>query len=207
MCIEWLLFASKCEHFSAAKLTWLFSLGMKQAFKNLLCFFLSVSGVSSTVSISSFFLHRVSENQKVHGQYRGDIFLISQTVSVQWSVTRSQDFLHPHPVDEVMLTFTILYMKFVGGQEFWSREEPDPFWDLQSGRCAHCSVDNEDYNTLVFDPGDVWTTDNLSKFYRQWVLSFVFPCKAFMTFLIILLKSSKVIHLSYCTVDTGNVES
>lgn len=52
---------------------------------------------------------------------------------------------------------------------------------------------------------DVSTTDNLSKFYRQWVLSLAFPCKAFVTFLTNLLKSSKVIHMSYFTVDTGNV--
>jgi len=55
---------------------------------------------------------------------------------------------------------------------------------------------------LSLNTGNVWTTDNLSTFYRQWVLSFVFPCKTFVTFLINLLKSLKVIHLNYFTVDS-----
>lgn len=52
---------------------------------------------------------------------------ISQAVCVQWAVTKNYDFLHPHLVDGVMLTFTLLYMEFVGGQEFCPKGEPDPF--------------------------------------------------------------------------------
>lgn len=152
MCTEWLFFASKCELCIAAKLTWLFSLGMKQAFKNLFCFFLSVSGVSDTVSISMAILLTAQgiREQKKYMVSNEEPSFYWQAVCVQWAVTMNYGFLHPHPVDGVMLTFTLLSMAFVGGQEFCSKGEPDPFWCLRSGRCERCNVDNEDYNSLIF---------------------------------------------------------
>lgn len=65
----------------------------------------------------------------------------------------NHDCLHPHPADGITFTFTIPHMEFVGGQEFWSREEPDPSGCLRSGRCERCNVDSEDYDALVFKSG------------------------------------------------------
>lgn len=74
------------------------------------------------------------------------MFLLSK----QGSVVMNHDCLHPHPADGIKFTFTVLHMEFVGGQEFWSREEPGC---LRSGICEHCNVDSEDYDASVFKSG------------------------------------------------------
>lgn len=75
--------------------------------------------------------------------------LSSEAMNVQWSVMMTHNFFHPHPVHGTG-HITTLYMEFVGMQEFWSRKKLNPYLCLKSGRCEHCDVDNEDYNTLVF---------------------------------------------------------